>query len=186
MYSQTALNYGRALVELAKEKKILGEVLAATNDLIQELKIDKLQEFLKHPKVPLAAKRKMLQYLLSKSSAPKEFHNFLNLVLERRRESLLVPILEAIVDQTLKAQGYEVVELISALPLSEEKQESIGQVLEKAWKTKISLQYRENPHLIGGIIIRRGDELIDGSLSGQLNALKRILISETNIAAELS
>ncbi|HBF37099.1 MAG TPA: ATP synthase F1 subunit delta [Firmicutes bacterium] len=186
MHSQTALNYGRAIVELAKEKKILDEVLAVTKDLIQELQLDQVQEFLKHPKVPLTAKRQILQYLISKNSVPKEFQNFLNLVIDRRREAFLLPILEAVVDQALKAQGYQVVELISALPLPEEKQKSIGQVLEKVWRTKISLQYRENPNLIGGIIIRRGDELIDGSLSGQLNALKRILISETNIAAELS
>lgn len=186
MHSQTAINYGRAMVELAKEKKILDQLVTVTKDLIQELQITELQEFLKHPKAPVTAKRKMLQYLISKNQVPPEFQNFLNLVLERRRENLLLPILEAIVDQALKAQGYQVVELISALPLPEEKQKSIGEVLEKAWHTKISLQYRENPNLIGGIIIRRGDELIDGSLSGQLSAMKRILISETNIAAELS
>jgi F-type H+-transporting ATPase subunit delta len=185
MHSQAAFNYGRAMVELAKQKSIINQILTAARDLIQDLQVPKLQEFLKHPKAPAAGKREILQRLMAKNSPPKEFQNFLNLIIERRRESLLLPILEAVVEQALKAQGFQVVELISARPLPEAKQNSISQDLEKAWHTKISLQYRENPNLIGGIIIRRGDELIDGSLSGQLNALKRLLIEETNIAAEL-
>ncbi|MGE5583158.1 MAG: ATP synthase F1 subunit delta [Bacillota bacterium] len=186
MYSQAAFNYGRAMVELAKEKGILDRVLTIAKDLIADLQTPKLQEFLKHPKAPAAAKREILQRLMAKSSTPQEFRHFLFLIIERRRENLLLPILESLIEQALKAQGFEVVELVSALPLSEAKQQSIGKDLEQAWHTKISLQYRENPNLIGGIIIRRGDELIDGSLSGQLNALKRQLIAETDIAAELS
>jgi F-type H+-transporting ATPase subunit delta len=186
MHSQTALNYARAMVELAKERKIIDSVLVVTKDLIEELQLSELREFLQHPKVPAVGKREVFKRLMTKNSPPKEFQNFLNIIIERRRESLLLPILKAIVDQALQAQGFQVVELISALPLPEEKQKSIGQVLEKTWHTKISLQYRENPNLIGGIIIRRGDELIDGSLSGQLNALKRLLTAETDIAAELS
>ena len=177
MHSQTALNYGRAMVELAKEKNIIDQVMAVAKDLIGDLQVLKLQEFLKHPKVPQAGKREILQRLMAKNTPPKEFQNFLNLIIERRRESLLLPILEALVEQALKAQGFQVVELISALPLPEAKQHSIGKDLEKAWHTKISLQYRENPNLIGGIIIRRGDELIDGSLSGQLNALEKTAIN---------
>jgi F-type H+-transporting ATPase subunit delta len=186
MHSQAALNYGRAMVELAKEKKIVDQVLVAAKDLIEDLKIPKLVDFLKHPKVPAAGKREILQHLMDKNSPPKEFRNFFNLIVERRREALLLPILEAVVEQALKVKGFEIVELISALPLSEAKQKMIVQDLEKSWQTKISLKYRENPGLIGGIIIRRGDELIDGSLSGQLNALKRQLTEETTIAAELS
>ncbi len=186
MNSQAALNYGRAIVELAKEKNIIDPVLTVAKDLIENLQLAELRNFLKHPNVPVTAKREILQRLTAKNKPPKEFVNFLNLIFERRRENLLLPILESVVDQALKAQGYQVVELISALPLSEEKRNSIGKALEKAWHTNVSLQYKENPNLVGGIIIRRGDELIDGSLSGQLNALKRLLITETDIAAELS
>jgi F-type H+-transporting ATPase subunit delta len=126
-----------------------------------------------------------LTRLIANNSPPKDFQNFLYLIIERRRESLLLPILEAVVEQALKAKGFQIVELISALPLSEAKQNMISQDLEKAWHANIALQYRENPALIGGIIIRRGDQLIDGSLSGQLNSLKKQLIEETNIAAGL-
>jgi F-type H+-transporting ATPase subunit delta len=185
MHSQAAQNYGRAMVELAKEKKIVDQVLMVAGDLIADLQTPKLQEFLKHPKAPTAAKREILQHLTAPNSPPQEFLNFLFLIIERHRENLLLPILESLVEQALKAKDFEVVELISALPLAEAKQQSITRELEKAWHTKISLQYRENPHLIGGIIVRRGDELIDGSLSGQLNALKRVLAAETDIAADL-
>lgn len=185
MYSQASFNYGRAIVELAREKNILDQVLAVAQQLLQDLQVPQLQEFLKHPKVPAAGKREVLQRLIGASSPPPEFINFLNIIIERNRVSLLVPILEKAIEQALQAKGFEIVELISAKSLPEIEQKTIGQNLEKAWRTKISLNYRENPSLIGGIIIRRGDKLIDGSLSGQLNSLKRILIEETNIASEL-
>ncbi len=185
MHSQTALNYGRALVDLAKEKNILDQVLDNAKLLIEELLIPELQEFLRHPKIPDSGKKDILHKITAGNHPPEIFLNFLNLIIDRHREALLSAILEEVVEQVLKAKGFEIVELISAKSLSKPEQSKIQQQLEKVWQIKISLKYRENPNLIGGIVIRRGDELIDGSLAGQLYSLRRILIEETNIAANL-
>ena len=113
MYSQAALNYGRAMVELAQAQQSLDRVLSAARQLISDLQISQLLDFFKHPKVPAASKCELLQRIVSED-APRDFRNFLNLIIERRRESLLVPILETVITEALKAEGYEMVELISA------------------------------------------------------------------------
>ena len=94
-------------------------------------------------------------------------------------------ILESVVEETLRTQGFEIVELISARPMSQSQQTALKEDLEKSWHSKVFLKYRENPNLIGGIIIRRGDQLIDGSLSGRLNSLRDVLLEKTDIAAGL-
>jgi F-type H+-transporting ATPase subunit delta len=180
MYSRVALNFSQAMVVLAQEKNILDSVQKAAEELLEALKLPELVKYLSHPKVPITGKREILKRLLP-PGCPPEFVNFLNLIIDRHREGVLVPILEAVHDGILVAQGFKIVELISALPLAESEQNSIQKSLEKTWQVKVALQYRQNPNLIGGIIIRHGDQFIDGSLSGQLNALKQHLIDEVSI-----
>jgi F-type H+-transporting ATPase subunit delta len=180
MHPRVARNFGQAMVALAQEKNILDSVCKASEDLLDALKVPELVKYISHPKVPIAGKREVLKRLLP-PECPPEFTNFLNLIIDRRREAVLVPILEAVLDGILEAQGFKIVELISALPLNESEQDSIKKSLEKIWKAKVALQYRENSNLIGGIIVRHGDQFIDGSLSGQLNALKQHLIEEVTV-----
>ena len=144
-----------------------------------------MEQFLKHPKVPVQSKREILLKLIS-DDAPEMLNNFFSLIVERRRVNLLPMIMESLVDLARQAKGYAIVELISAQPLTESEQAGVKSRLEKTWQTKVYVKYRENPGLIGGIIIRRGDELIDGSLSGQIKALKRLLLQETELPAVFS
>lgn len=180
MYSRVALNFSQAMVVLAQEKNILDSVQKAAEELLDAMKLPELVKYLSHPKVPITSKREILKRLLP-PGCPSEFINFLNLIIDRHREGVLVSILEALLDGILEAQGFKIVELISAIPLAESEQADIRKSLEKSWQVKVALQYRQNPNLIGGIIIRHGDQFVDGSLSGQLNALKQHLIEEVPI-----
>lgn len=180
MYPRVALNFSQAMVSLAQEEGILDGVQKAAEELLGVLKLPELIKYLSHPKVPVAGKREILKQLLPPQSPPK-FINFLNLIIDRHREGALIPILEAVLEGILAAQGFKIVELISALALTESEQNTIQASLEKIWQVKVALKYRENANLIGGIIIRYGDHIIDGSLSGQLNSLKQRLIEEVSI-----
>jgi len=185
MYSQVALNYSQALVELAKEQGNLDQILAEAEKLLPLVKMKEMEHFLKHPKVPIQNKREILLKIIP-VEAPKMLANFLSLIVDRRRANFLPMIIESLVDLARQAKGYALVELISAQPLNETEQEGVRLRLEQTWQTKVFVKYRENPGLIGGIIIRRGDELIDGSLSGQIKALKHFLLQEIELPAVFS
>lgn len=180
MRPPAVLNFSQAMVELAKEKRILNEIQQAAEELSTAFKVRELVDFLNHPRIPVGNKREILLRFLP-VNAPQEFKNFLNLIIDRNRQELLPAILEEIIKLSLEANGFEVVELVSARDLSETEQTAIAKDLGNSWKTKVSLQYRVNPNLIGGIIVRRGDELFDGSLAGQLKALKNVLIEEVEL-----
>ena len=180
MPNRLVINFSQALVDLAKERDILDGIYSASQELVIALKVPELPKFLSHPKVPVQGKREMLLRLIPLGS-PVEFINFLNLIIDRHREGLLLSILESVLDLVLKAKGFEIVELVSACPLTSSDQTEIKKSLEQSWQVKVALKYRENPNLIGGMIISHGDQWIDGSLAGQIRLLKESLLKETVI-----
>ena len=177
MSSPVVRNYAGALVELMREQNQLEATDQIVENLISYLKVPELTHFLRHPKVPAAEKKVLLQKLVPLET-PQEFKNFLNLLVDRGREDLLTEILETFKGLSILEQGYEIVTFISAQPMTEaEKRMSLTE-LEALWQIKIYPEYRVNPNLLGGIIIRRGDKLYDGSLNGQLSKIKEILINK--------
>jgi F-type H+-transporting ATPase subunit b len=66
-------------------------------------------------------------------------------------------------------------EVTSALPLSKEEQASVKKnVLDKIG-TKANVEFRVDPQILGGLVIRVGDKVLDGSVSGQLEGLRKSL-----------
>ena len=63
----------------------------------------------------------------------------------------------------------------SALPLSKEEQESVEKQVVKALGGKGEVTFRVDPNILGGLVVRVGDKLLDGSVSGQLGALRQSL-----------
>ena len=63
----------------------------------------------------------------------------------------------------------------SALPLTQEEQETVEKQLVKALGGKGEVTFRVDPNILGGLVVRVGDKVLDGSLSGQLGALRQRL-----------
>jgi F-type H+-transporting ATPase subunit delta len=93
---------------------------------------------------------------------------------------ILVDIAEGyrrLVDRYLGVEGVEDAEVISAIPLDNEDKLLIAQRLTEIFGKPVVLKPKVDPTIIGGLIIKIGDELIDGSIRGKLEALKRELVS---------
>ena len=176
MSTRVAHSFAQAMAELAQEKQIVAAVKRATEELLTLLEVSDVKLFLEHPRVPSESKKTALRELIA-AEHPPELLNFLSVIIDRKKEKHLQQILQLLLDQLIKAQGYEIIEIVSAAELGEEGRTRIINDLEAAWNTKLYARYRINPSLIGGMIIRRGDYLYDGSLTGQLQKLKQKLLS---------
>lgn len=176
MSSRVAHSFAQAMTELAQEKQIVTAVKLATEELLVLLEVREVELFLEHPRVPSESKKTALKELIAEEHPP-ELLNFLSVIIDRKQEQNLKQILQLLLNQLIKAQGYEIIEIVSATELGEEERTRIINDLETAWNTKLYARYRINPSLIGGMIIRRGDYLYDGSLTGQLQKLKQKLLS---------
>ncbi|MCD6045225.1 MAG: atpH [Gammaproteobacteria bacterium] len=99
--------------------------------------------------------------------------NFLHLLAENKRMALLPAIL-ALYQQLQLAQLNKVaVEVISSKPLTEAQSLALQKTLEQKHRGPVDLSYRVDSSLLGGLVLRCGDMVIDGSIKSQLHQLSQ-------------
>ena len=102
---------------------------------------------------------------------PKEAKNLFEVVAEHKRLAALPAISEAYEALKTDKERSLDVEITSAFSLSSEQQEKLAVKLKKIWQKEIHTQVKIDKSLIGGVIIRAGDVVIDGSVRGKLSRL---------------
>ena len=167
--------YARALFEAAEEA---GRVDAVASDLAAIAgamdEVPELRAFLRNPQIDPAGKAEVLEQLTRE--AEELVGNFVRLVAVKGRAGELPEIsteLDALVAQ---AQNRLTVELTTAHELSDAEAKSIVQQIEKASGRTVEATRSVDPNLIGGIVLRIGSHLADGSVRGRLNRLRQELI----------
>jgi len=73
-------------------------------------------------------------------------------------------------------QGVERARITTAVPLTDKDKEVISRRLGEMVKRKVSLDTRVDPSVIGGLVVRIGDTLIDGSVRQNLDTLQKALV----------
>jgi F-type H+-transporting ATPase subunit delta len=97
--------------------------------------------------------------------------NFIRLLVENDRLTLLPEILVLFERYRAEAESTIHAEVISAFDVSAEQEKKIAAALKKKLGREVSLTSRKDASLLGGAIIRAGDLVIDGSVTGQLDKL---------------
>jgi F-type H+-transporting ATPase subunit delta len=97
--------------------------------------------------------------------------NFLRLLIEKDRLTVLPEI--SVIFELLKAEAGKAqkVDVISAYPLSEDAKTRLAQSLAQKLNCKVTIESHVDPSLIGGAVIRAGDKVIDGSVRGRLQQM---------------
>lgn len=105
----------------------------------------------------------------------EEGANFLKLLVQNNRLTLAPTI--AVLFEALKAEseGYVDVEVATAFAFSKEEKQSFTSTLEKTLSKKVHMNVTVDKSLIGGVLVRAGDRVIDGSIKGQLQQLAKRL-----------
>ena len=97
--------------------------------------------------------------------------NFVQVLVEAERILLAPEIAELFERLKAEAEGSAKVELLTAFELSDEDQKRIGSALEKYFNRRVSMSVQVDDSLIGGVIVRSGDQVMDASVRGQLEQL---------------
>ncbi len=153
--------------ELAVEQLVaFAETVAAS---------DPLRSILLSPAVPPQRKRAVLASLGKKINAAGPITNFLFVLLDRRRITLLPEILqsfEAILDERL---GFVRAEVTSARELAGASKERLRTALAAMTGKQVRCTFSTEADLIGGVQVRLGSKVYDGSVRGQMQAMRRRL-----------
>jgi F-type H+-transporting ATPase subunit delta len=170
-----AKRYAKALFEVAKEKGSISQVeeeLKAVAGAISG-NVD-LQKFLNHPGVDNKVKKDLLKQIFAgKVSEP--VWNMLQVLIDKGREDIVPALVHDYVKIANEAQGLANATVYSAFPLSENQIADIAAHFKKITGKTLRVETAIDPKLLGGIQVRIGDRLYDGSISGKLSRLAKSL-----------
>lgn len=128
---------------------------------------------------PASVPEKMAQFFIEvcKAYVFDEAQAFIQLLASNKRLLLLSDIKDLFLQY--KAQHEQMVEvnIFSPYPLSEEDKSTLSKVLEKRLQKKVNLNYEVDENLIGGLVIKAGDWVVDGSIRGKLKQLAHNLLA---------
>jgi F-type H+-transporting ATPase subunit delta len=171
-------NLSRALVELATEKQKVAEIREMAAAVLPIVNMPEVKQFLNYPLIKAADKKAFLVKIFP-PEVPQEFINFFHLIIDRRYTESLPDICERVIELGFKAEGVEVVTVVTARELNPDEEDTLRRRLEARWAARVFLKKRHNPALIGGIVIQREDRLYDGSILGRIKSLRRILTEQS-------
>ena len=169
---EIADRYSQSIFELAEEAGTTGALfqeLAAVRDAMSER--PELLNLLRNPLITRVEKRALIEGVLG-PKAHSLAQQFLNLLVEKNRIDLYPVIVDRLHLKINDRQGLQEATTVTARELHPSILQLIQRALEKATSKKIVIRTETNPDLIGGIQIRMGNRLIDGSLRSKLNELE--------------
>ncbi len=164
--------YARSLFEVAREQgklDVLREQLAQFADALNDNR--QLAVFFFSPYFSTAEKREALPRLLE--DADEAFLNFLSLLIENHRMPVIFRIrgeYERLWDEENKTLP---VEITSAIELDQATTESLGKTIGERAGRKVTLTARVDPDILGGIVVRVGNSILDSSIRNRLEQLRR-------------
>jgi F-type H+-transporting ATPase subunit delta len=126
---------------------------------------------------PKVKKDKLTELLLGvcQDKVDKESANFLKLLIQNNRLSLLSDIAKQFEALKAEDEGYIGVEVLTAFPFDKDDEKKFAATLEKKLNKKIHMNVAIDKSLIGGVLVRAGDRVIDGSIKGQLDSMRKAL-----------
>ena len=100
---------------------------------------------------------------------------FLFLLIHHRRVELLFPILRDLPTVWRERQGVRTFEVFSVVPLTEDQRARLERELRRLESGPVQCSYGLDPALVGGLLVRKGNLVLDTSLKGQLERIKAVL-----------
>ena len=164
--------YGRSLFEVAREKGRIDELREQIGQFADALDQHReLAVFFFSPYFSSAEKQHALSGLLE--GADEILVNFLSLLIENHRMPVIFRI-RAEYDRLWDEENKTLpVEITSAVALDQQTTENLGRTIGESAGRKVTLAARVDPDIIGGIIVRVGNSILDASIRNRLEQLRR-------------
>ena len=172
-----AKRYAKALFEIASEQNITNVVEEQLTALVSAIQGSAdIEKFLHHPNITVAAKLDAIKNGY-KGKLSDAVVNTLRLLLERGREASIPALALRYIQIANEASGQALATVSSPHPLSDKEAAEITSYFSKVTGKNIRLEQKIDTSLLGGIQIRIGDRLYDGSLKTKLENLQKTLLT---------
>jgi len=137
-----------------------------------------LRLFFESPVIPQSRKLGVVDALFSGRIGAYAL-SVIRFLVEKEREEYVLPIIDAVFEMHREREGILSTRIQSAVELSAQQQASLGAALERMSGKRIETRYEIDPALLGGLVVRLGDKVYDGSVRRQLKRLHDRFVSGT-------
>ncbi len=173
LISKVAKRYAKGIFDFAQESGKIDLLFGEMKDLLATLNNSpELRRTFTSPIIDYRKKEAISNQLFSGFSA--DFRNVMTLIIRQKRERHLEGIAEAYVEMVEQMRGVQRISLVSATPLS---QQNIDEILKSSSLVDHSKSFEIDstvkPEILGGYILRVGDQQMDASVRSKLNNIKK-------------
>lgn len=168
--------YGEALFEVAVEEGTIDSTLEEVQIVLDVIEANEQYiKLLTHPKLPVEQKVSLVEQVFA-GKASDTLTGFMVTIVEKGRFSEIEKILTYFIDKVREYKKIGVAYVISAVELSkDEKQEIVQKLLNTTSYVEFIMNYSVDASLIGGVVIRIGDRVVDSSIRSKLNRMAKEL-----------
>jgi F-type H+-transporting ATPase subunit delta len=168
--------YGDALFELALETDRLDDMLEEVKAVSQALQEnEELTRLMNHPKIVKEEKIKLIEDIF-KGRASDELVGLMRMIVEKDHYNEMDRVFVYFIDQVKEYRHIGTAYVTSAAALSDEQKQAVEKrLLETTDYVRFEMHYETDADLIGGMVIRIGDRVVDSSIKNKLNSLTREL-----------
>lgn len=169
---QAAKRYAQAAFDIATRDGTVAEWRSDLDDIAQVMAESAAAPVFIDPKVPLERKVAIVDRVLDVQPLAK---NFARLLAQKGRAADARGVVQAFDRMADEAEGIAQAEIVSAVELTPEQLRSIEQSLSESLNKQVRVTPTTDPSLIGGLMVKVGDRLLDGSVRSRLRQLRREL-----------
>ncbi len=174
-----APRYARALADVVRDRRLnAAEIVEQVRSLVATFSANpQLKTVWENPSVDGKQKLSLLDAIAKRMSLAREVRNFTAVLIEHHRIGAIGEIVEQFQREINDRLGFAEAEILTTRPLdAQEKKQIEANVAAVTGKT-VRATYREDRELLGGVIVKVGSTVYDGSVRGQLERLKEQLIA---------
>jgi len=169
-------SYAEALFQVARAEETLDRVEEELTRLSRSLDSNaELREFLSNPQISSDGKKSALFQIFGGKVSPITLH-WMNMVVDQGRQRRLPALIEAFLTLTEDARDKVTAEVITSIPLSEDLTKRLEQELSKVTKKRVFLKPMVDDSILGGVIVKIENKVIDGSVKHRLEEIKNEMI----------
>jgi F-type H+-transporting ATPase subunit delta len=171
--SALAERYAAALFEIAEERRVLDEVASDLRQLGTMLaaSID-LMRLVRSPVLSRLEQGRAVAALALRAELSPLVRDFLAVVAKNRRLFAVPAMIEAYLAKLAERRGEVTADVTAAQPLNETQLEALNEHLRRTVGRRVSVEVRVDPRLIGGLIVKVGSRMVDGSIESKLRRLQ--------------
>src|SRR5712692_5864871 len=171
--------YARAFADVVFDGNLdAGKTLQEAQSLAELVARSKeLRDVWQTPSIPAEQKRGVLDAIVAREGISRPVRNFMAVLIDHRRVQFIAPIVKQFEQELNQRLGFTEAEITSAHELSEAERNAIEAQVQKLTGRKVRARYSRDEAILGGVMVKVGSTIYDGSVKGQLERIRTAISS---------